>query len=62
MHNGLTKAFAIRQDNSDKFMVYGWGQLWLYDLKYYSDSTLKKNITPLGSVLNKLMQVKGYTY
>jgi hypothetical protein len=60
--NGWAKAFAVIQGGSDKFMVYGWGQVWAYEYKLYSDSTLKTNITPLTNTLSKLLQLNGYRY
>ena len=48
---------------SDAFVVYFNGNATLSgDLTINSDERLKENIQPLGSTLNKLNQIEGWTY
>ena len=60
--NTLAKALSTQLSGSEKFFVYGSGDVYGKSFNLNSDSTLKTNIVPLGGTLAKVLQLKGYNY
>ncbi|MBK9402012.1 MAG: tail fiber domain-containing protein [Bacteroidetes bacterium] len=57
-----TKNWVVVYNDSERFFVYGNGNVWSYSNYYYSDSVLKENIVPLSSALSKILLLRGVQY
>ncbi len=62
--NSTQQAFAVRKNwaSPASFSVYGNGTAYLLNVAITSDSTLKKNITPLDSQIDNIKKLKSVSY
>jgi hypothetical protein len=57
-----TVSYAVKWNGSDRFYVAGQGWLYANGAWFSSDRSLKDNITPLKSSLDRILKLKGYSY
>lgn len=57
-----TKAWAVKNNSTDKFYVKGNGQAYSFGWNTLSDSSLKENVKSIVQPLKKVLQLNGVTY